>query len=62
MLEDKLDDRAIGAEIKKSFCGEEKREGCQRMIVYQDQETDTIWFHVQHDEEEDVIGILEDIL
>lgn len=57
MLEDKLDDRAMELLKLKIILREKKKGRLPKNVVYQDQETDTIWFHVQHDEEEDVIGI-----
>lgn len=57
MLEDKLDDRAMELLKLKIILREKKKGRLPKNVIYQDQETDTIWFHVQHDEEEDVIGI-----
>ncbi|GAA6291413.1 hypothetical protein F200043G1_41870 [[Clostridium] innocuum] len=57
MLEDKLDDRAMELLKLKIILREKKKGRLPKNVVYQDQETDTVWFHVQHDEVEDVIGI-----
>lgn len=58
VLEDRLDDRAIEL-LKLKVCLREKKKGrMPKSVVYQDTETDTIWFHIIHDDEEDVIGVL----
>ena len=57
MLEDKLDDRAMELLKLKIILREKKKGRLPKNVFYQDQETDTIWFHIQHDEGEDVIGI-----
>lgn len=58
ILEDKLDDRAMELLKLKIMLREKKKGNLPKSITYQDKEADSIWFHVQRDEEADMIGIV----